>query len=191
MKQKQPIVLGTKKFEELIKAKKLHRLAKLAPDLVGDSYFTAASALPYAQLIKESYGLVNINIMYASKLLGLWNIACKCFHKVEGEQRVLSDSLFDNKKIYLDSYYYHKNTSNTITSDVIKDVYDNYNNYMVLTREATPEYIYVVQTEMPKDSDLYFYIREVLGLSFSTMHYAFLVKVLAGALARKYKPYRN
>ncbi|VIU25913.1 putative lipoprotein [Streptococcus pneumoniae] len=191
MKQKQPIVSRTKQhtFEELIQDQKLERLAKLSPDLVGRYGFTASCASSFANLIKEAYGGKNLNVVYASRMLALWNIACSCYHKADGYS--LADALFSDKKICLDSYYYHKNTSNTITSDVIKDVYDNYNNYMVLTREATPEYIYVVQTEMPKDSDLYFYIREVLGLSFSTMHYAFLVKVLAGAFARKYKPYRN
>lgn len=181
MKQKKPIVSRTKQhtFEELIQAKKLERLAKLAPDLVGKYSFTASCASSFANLIKESYSGKNLNVVYASRMLALWNIACSCYHKTEGCS--LADALFTDKKIFPDSFYYHNNTSDIITLDMISDVQKN---YLQLVTTATSDSISVIEFEMEKESDLYYFIKSTLGPSFTHMHYSVLVKALAGALAK-------
>ena len=181
MKQKQPIVSRTKQhtFEELIQAQKLERLAKLAPDLVGRYGFTASCASSFANLIKEAYGGKNLNVVYASRMLALWNIACSCYHKADGYS--LADALFSDKKICLESFYYHDNTSDIITIDMIEDVRQN---CLMLSTFATSDSISVIEFEMEEESDLYYFIKATLGSSFSRMHYSVLVKTLAGALAK-------
>ncbi|HGK9433598.1 TPA: hypothetical protein ACJ84X_001844 [Streptococcus pneumoniae] len=181
MKQKQPIVSRTKQhtFEELVQSQKLERLAKLAPDLVGRYGFTASCASSFANLIKEAYGGKNLNVVYASRMLALWNIACSCYHKADGYS--LADELFSDKKIFLDSFYYHNNTSDIITLDMIEDVRKN---CLHLVTTATSDSISVIEFEMEKESDLYYFIKATLGSSFSRMHYSVLVKALAGALAK-------
>ena len=182
MKQKQPIVSRTKQhtFEELIQVKKLGRLAKLAPDLVGWYSFTASCASSHAKSIKEVYMLERINIGYVSRLLSLWNIACSCYHKDDGYS--LADALFSDKKIFLDSFYYHNNTSDIITLDMIEDVRKNY--LQLVTSDSVSDSVSVIEFEMEKESDLYYFIKATLGASFSRMHYSVLVKALAGALAK-------
>ncbi|HEV1717847.1 TPA: hypothetical protein VYO86_001727, partial [Streptococcus pneumoniae] len=49
---------------------------------------------------------------------------------------------------------------------------------------ATSDNMSVIEFEMEKESDLYYFIKATLGSSFSRMHYSVLVKALAGALAK-------
>ncbi|HHK6813890.1 TPA: hypothetical protein ACQXFL_001240, partial [Streptococcus pneumoniae] len=68
-----------------------------------------------------------------------------------------------------------------ITLDMIEDVKKN---YLQLVTTATSDNMSVIEFEMEKESDLYYFIKATLGSSFSRMHYSVLVKALAGALAK-------
>lgn len=166
-------------FEDVIEQGLCTKLSKLVPDAsIGKQYrYSSLNAKLYAEKLKTVNNGVYLPIVYATKLLDMWYIACQLFHITTGS--CLADDIFTSKKINNESYYYRGNTSDFITDKIIDHVKEKHRSF---SRKASNEdNILAVECEFDLDPDFYYYVVNRLG--WTKFKYSYLIKALAGALS--------
>ncbi|HGR8666911.1 TPA: hypothetical protein ACL6QT_001999, partial [Streptococcus pneumoniae] len=182
-----PKLLETEKYslDSIIDGGKLRMISKFCPDLHGLRYeFKTSDSITkeYCKKIRQALrdsdpeGKSGKKCMmrYTIDILNVWNTLCRTRDFITGSLK--ADDVIDGKT---GIYFFDVNTSNVITDDVIENVKINHKS---LVRNVDEENIESISKEIPKGTDMYYYVLYRLGLN--RIKYNYLVKALAGAIQK-------
>lgn len=181
-----PKLLNAEKYklDDIIDGENLRMISKFSPDLNGLRYefktsdsITKEYSEKIRQALRDSYPEGKIGkkcmIRYTAGVLNVWNTLCRTRDFVTGSLR--ADDVIDGKT---GIYFFDENTSNLITDDVIENVKINHKS--LARRNVDEKNIESISKEIPKGTDMYYYVLYKLGLN--RIKYNYLVRALAGAI---------
>lgn len=172
------------KLDDIIDGENLRMIYKFCPDLQGLRYefkTTDSITKEYCKKIRQALrdsdpeGKSGKKCMmrYTVDILNVWNTLCRTRDFITGSLK--ADDFIDGKT---GIYFFDENTSNLITDDVIENVKINHKS--LARRNVDEKNIESISKEIPKGTDMYYYVLYKLGLN--RIKYNYLVKALAGAI---------